>query len=305
VLKWRLIGAIAIILPLCGLCWLDYNLNFGRPGMWLLPLVLVLGVMAAEEVLDLLRAKQLRPIGWSCHLGTFIVIASASLPIWWPTNNVPSPTNQAEGTLYALAFGVVLSILGEMRRYEKPGQSMIHLGLTIFSIFYVGGLLSFIVRLRLVQQGTEEGNAYGLLALLSMIVVVKLSDTGAYFVGSNFGRTKLVPRLSPGKTLEGTLGGLAASCLGSYLMFTWIGPWMTGEPIPTMPYGWLIYALLVSPAGMLGDLAESMFKRDMETKDSSRWLRGLGGILDVLDSMLLGAPMALLCWEVGIVGPGR
>lgn len=304
-LKWRLIGAIAIIVPLCGLCWLDYNYNFGRPGIWLLPLVLLLGVMAAEEVLDLLRAKQLRPIGWSCHMGTFIVIAAASLPIWWPSSNVPSQTNQAEWTLYALAFGVVLSILGEMRRYEKPGQSMIHLGLTIFSIFYIGGLLSFVVRLRLVQQGTEEGNAYGMLALVAMIVVVKISDIGAYFIGSNFGRTKLVPRLSPGKTLEGTLGGLATSCLGSYVMFEWVGPWMLGGEVTTIPFGWLIFALLVSPAGMLGDLAESMFKRDMETKDSSKWLIGLGGVLDVLDSMLLGAPMALLCWEVGIVGPGR
>ncbi len=304
-LKWRLIGAIAIIVPLCGLCWLDYYYNLGRPGLWLLPLVLLLGVLAAEEVLDLLRAKQLRPIGWSCHMGTFIVIASASLPIWWPFNRVPSQTDQAEAALYALAFGVVLAILGEMRRYEKPGQSMIHLGLTIFSIFYVGGLLSFIVRLRLVQQGTEEGNAYGMLALLSMIVVVKISDVGAYFIGSNFGRTKLVPRLSPGKTLEGTLGGLATSCLGSYVMFQWVGPWMLGSGVGSIPFGWLLFALLVSPAGMLGDLAESMFKRDMETKDSSKWLVGLGGILDVLDSMLLGAPMALLCWELGIVGPGR
>lgn len=270
-----------------------------------MPLVFALAILAAEEVLDLLRAKHLRPIGWTCHLGTLIVMLAASLPIWWPSSEVSSQANQAEWTLYALAFGVVLAIVGEMRRYEKPGQSMIHLGLTVFSIFYVGGLLSFVIRLRLVQQGTPEGNAYGMLALLSMIVVVKISDIGAYFIGSNFGRTKLVPRLSPGKTLEGTLGGLATSCLGSYIVFVWIGPWLLGGPVASMPWGWLLFALLVSPAGMIGDLAESMFKRDMETKDSSKWLIGLGGVLDVLDSMLLGAPMALLCWELGIVGPGR
>ncbi|GAA4440599.1 phosphatidate cytidylyltransferase [Bremerella cremea] len=303
-LKWRLIGSIAIILPLCGLCWLDFNLNFGRPGLWLLPLVILLAVLAAEEVLDLLRAKQLRPIGWSCHLGTLTVMLTASLPIWWPSSQIPSQADQSEWVLYALAFGAILAIVGEMRRYEKPGASMIHLGLTIFAIFYVGGLLSFVVRLRLVEQGSPQGNAYGMVALLSMIVVVKISDIGAYFIGSNFGRTKLVPRLSPGKTLEGTLGGLATACLGSYLVFQVIGPWIAGAPIPSMPLGWLLFALLVSPAGMIGDLAESMFKRDMETKDSSKWLVGLGGVLDVLDSMLLGAPVALLCWELGIVGPG-
>ena len=304
-LKWRLIGSIAIILPLCGLSWLDYEYNFGRPGLWLLPLVLLLGVLAAEEILDLLRAKQLHPIGWSCHLGSFLVLLAASLPIWWPGSTIPSLIEQAKWILYTLAFGAVLAILGEMRRYEKPGHSMIHLGLTIFAIYYVGGLLSFIIRLRLVGDDTDVANALGMFALLSMIVVVKISDIGAYFIGSNFGRTKLVPRLSPGKTMEGTLGGLAASCLGSYVMFEWVGPWMIGGPVGGIPFGWLLFALLVSPAGMLGDLAESMFKRDMETKDSSKWLIGLGGVLDVLDSMLLGAPVALLCWELGIVGPSR
>lgn len=304
-LKWRLIGSIAIILPLCGLSWLDFHYNFGRPGLWFLPLVLLLAVMAAEEVLNLLRAKQLRPIGWSCHVGTFLVLLGAALPIWWPFASVPDQADQAKWTLFALAFGAILAILGEMRRYEKPGQSMIHLGLTIFAIFYVGGLLSFVTRLRVVVQGDPDANAYGMLALLSMIVVVKISDIGAFFVGSALGRTKLVPRLSPGKTVEGTLGGLAASCLGSYVMFQWVAPWMLGRPLESIPLGWLLFALLVSPAGMLGDLAESMFKRDMETKDSSTWLIGLGGILDVLDSMLLGAPVALMCWETGIIGPGR
>ncbi|WP_158265447.1 phosphatidate cytidylyltransferase [Blastopirellula marina] len=304
-LKWRLIGAFAIILPLCGLSWLDFYYNFGRPGIWLFPLVLLLTALSAEEVLDLLRAKQLHPSGWSCHVGTFLVVIAAGLPIWWPFSHVPDQADQAQWTLFALVLGAILAIVGEMRRYEKPGHSMIHLGLTIFAIFYVGGLLSFFPRLRVVMQGTPDANAYGMLALLSMIVVVKISDVGAYFIGSNFGRTKLVPRLSPGKTLEGTLGGLAASCLGSYVMFQWVGPWMLGKPVESIPLGWLLFALLVSPAGMVGDLAESMFKRDMETKDSSTWLIGLGGILDVLDSMLLGAPVALMCWELGIVGPGR
>lgn len=304
-LKWRLIGSIAIILPLCGLSWLDFNYNLGRPGIWLFPLIPLLGVLCSTEILGLLRARQLRPIGWSCHVGTLVVVMAAGIPIWWPTNFVPEPADQAEWTLYALAFGVILAIIGEMWRYERPGQSMIHLGLTIFAIFYVGGLLSFIVRLRLVEQGAADGNGYGMLALLSMIVVIKSTDAGAYFIGSAFGRTKLVPRLSPGKTAEGTLGGLAVACLASWFMFQWIGPWLLATPAAAGNFGWLGFALLVSPAGMLGDLAESMFKRDMGTKDSSNWLIGLGGVLDVLDSMLLGAPMALLCWELGIVGPSR
>lgn len=303
-LRWRVIASIAIVLPLAGLIWLDYFHNFGRPGIWLLPFFIALGVMGAEEVLFLLRAKKLDPTPWACYAGTLLVLITAALPIWWPWADRLDPADQSKWILFSLALGMLLAILAEMRRYQKPGSSMVRVGLTIFCIAYIGGLLGFFVRLRVLDHDLPDANAWGMLAILSMVLVVKMSDIGAYFVGSLVGRTKMVPRLSPGKTIEGTCGGLVAACFASWLAFTQIMPWLIPAAPPTPVLHWIAYGLLVAIAGMIGDLAESLFKRDMESKDSSTWLKGLGGVLDVIDSPLIGAPMALFCWEIGLVGPG-
>ncbi len=74
--------------------------------------------------------------------------------------------------------------------------------------------------------------------------------------------------------------------------------------MPGLPAGWIIFGLLMGCVGMLGDLAESLLKRDVGCKDSSAWMPGFGGVLDILDSLLLSAPIAWLCWSLGIVGPG-
>jgi phosphatidate cytidylyltransferase len=124
---------------------------------------------------------------------------------------------------------------------------------------------------------------------------VKCGDIGAYAVGRLFGRTKLAPVLSPGKTIEGSLGGLAFACAAAYFTF-----WAMADSTPKR-WGWLAYGLLVGTAGMLGDLAESLLKRDAGRKDSSTWMPGFGGVLDILDSVLLAAPVAYLCWVAQIV----
>ncbi len=99
-----------------------------------------------------------------------------------------------------------------MIRYTRPGYSTGSIALSVLAIVYAGLLLSFLVNLRLLN-----GNRWGMAALLSLIVIVKLSDTGAYFVGRRFGTHKLAPRLSPGKTIEGTAGGLATACGGAWV----------------------------------------------------------------------------------------
>jgi phosphatidate cytidylyltransferase len=141
-------------------------------------------------------------------------------------------------------------------------------------------------------------------ALVSLIFVAKMSDTGAYTFGRLLGRHKMAPVLSPKKTIEGGLGGILTACACSYLFFAVIAPWIVG-PDAAAPslWGCLVYGVVVSVAGVVGDLAESLLKRDMERKDSSRWMPGLGGVLDVLDSLLIASPAAYLCWIAGIVGP--
>jgi phosphatidate cytidylyltransferase len=198
----------------------------------------------------------------------------------------------------ALSVGVLLAFLGEMLRYEKPDGVIVKVALAVLPMAYVGLLMSFLIALRCYQS-----NELGMAALLSMIVVVKLSDTGAYTFGKLFGRHKMAPVLSPKKTVEGAIGGVVTACAASWAFFRYLAPLILGsvEFEPTT-WGWLWYGLVLAMVAMVGDLAMSLFKRDMGRKDSSRWLPGLGGVLDVLDSILASAPAAYFCWVAGVIG---
>jgi phosphatidate cytidylyltransferase len=161
---------------------------------------------------------------------------------------------------------------------------------------YVGGLMMFMAWQRL---------DHGVFAFLTVPVIVKSGDTGAYTFGRLFGRHKMTPLLSPGKTWEGAVGGIASACLASWLCFTYLQPAMTSIPATTAApslVAVLLYGLALTLAGMHGDLAESLLKRDMNRKDSSTWLPGLGGVLDIIDSMLIASPVAYLFWHLGWVG---
>jgi phosphatidate cytidylyltransferase len=171
------------------------------------------------------------------------------------------------------------------------------LGASAVALVYIGILLSFAVKLRFVGPA----GSWGMAALVSLIVVVKLSDIGAYTVGRLIGRHKLTPRLSPGKTIEGAFGGLAFAALGSWLALVILWPRLSRESTPDVAaWQWLGYAVTVTLAGTLGDLAESLMKRDMGRKDSSNWMPGFGGVLDLLDSVLVAAPVAYIWWRYGL-----
>jgi phosphatidate cytidylyltransferase len=189
-----------------------------------------------------------------------------------------------------LAFGLIILIafFGEIHRYQKPGGVTINLAGTIFGTAYIGFLFSFVVLLRL---------NWTVGALASLIVVVKLGDIGAYTVGRLIGRHKMAPVLSPGKTIEGACGAVAFAVLGSWLVAGLLFPYCLGMAVT----GWLLYGILVGLAGLFGDLAESLLKRDVGAKDSSEWLPGFGGVLDILDSILFAAPVAYACWAMGLI----
>jgi len=116
-----------------------------------------------------------------------------------------------------------------------------------------------------------------------LILVTKATDVGAYLIGKKFGKTLLIPRISPKKTKEGALGGLIFGSVTALLF----GKLLTGMEY----YHILFLGLLLSIIGQVGDLAESLFKRDFDVKDSSHSLPGLGGVLDVIDSLLFTAPI--------------
>ena len=195
-------------------------------------------------------------------------------------------------TLLAIAAGVLIAFVGEMLRFKLPGGHLINLTGAVFAIVYVGLLGSFLVMLRI---------AYGVPALVSMIIVAKLCDVGAYTVGRLIGRHKMAPSLSPGKTIEGAVGGIAFAILGAWLSVAVLFPLATGSPSQTTWVGVVIYGLSVGLAGMLGDLAESLIKRDVMRKDSGTNVPGFGGFLDIYDSLLLAAPVAFGLWAFHVI----
>lgn len=302
-LRWRLLLGTVIIAAVVGLCWLDHVAPI--PGVVLLPLAVLITVLATGELLALAAAEGIRPPAWVAYWGNLLVLLGGWVPAvaWRLTPGMPSggsviaPGGLAacrEGILLALAAGMIMAAVGQMRRYRGPGSVTVNLAGSMLAMVYVGLLLSFVVQLRL---------AFGIGALASLVIVTKMGDTGAYTVGRLVGRHKMAPVLSPGKTWEGAAGGLAFACGASCATFGWLVPALAPNGAGAGPWwGWVLFGLLVGTAGMLGDLAESMVKRDAGRKESSRWMPGFGGVLDIFDSILLGAPVAYACWALRLVG---
>lgn len=294
-LSRRLASAVVLIAVFTLLCWLDCQHHFGLPGLWLLPVGILACVTSSVELVRLVFTAQDKPVTWTIHLGVLMVFSAAAAPIFW----AGQPTNlDFRWPVVTLALAVMLVLVSEMSRYQQPGNVSVRIALAVFVICYVGVFMSFFVGLR-----TIGGNRQGMVALLSVIVIVKLSDITAYVFGHLVGRRKLAPTLSPGKTVEGAIGGLASACLGAWLMLHLAGPMLVPEWSPAGPL-WcsIVYGLVVGLAGMIGDLTVSLIKRDARQKDSGTWLPGMGGTLDLVDSLLAAAPVAYACWILGLVG---
>jgi phosphatidate cytidylyltransferase len=297
-LRWRLLLGFVIVAALVGLCWLDYLARV--PGVYLLPVGLVLVVLATSELLDMLAAGGMKPRKGMVYGGNILLFASCWLPAAWNWISLwiklPEPTPNAFAGMAVIFAGCVFAVfLAEIARYEKPGGHLANLAASVFALAYVGMMFFFVAELRL---------TWGIGALASMIVAVKMGDIGAYAVGRLIGRHKMAPRLSPGKTIEGAVGAILFSCAGAWLSFhflDWMMVFPAWKPANSIAGGWWVFGLCVGTAGLFGDLAESLIKRDVGWKDSSSWMPGFGGVLDILDSLLLAAPVAWLCWAWGIV----
>jgi phosphatidate cytidylyltransferase len=299
VLGWRLIIGSAIIAVLVGICWLD--VNSPMPGIWMAGLAVIAVVLATGEILRLFAARTLDPAPWSVYLGTLMPVLMCFVPIIAE----PLQANFAVGILGWLAMGLMIGLIvvmvGEMQRFEPPRASIPNVTAAAFAVLYVGGGVGMLVQLRLRYAPAELGAWYTLFPLLAVIATVKLSDTGQYFVGSNFGRRKLAPRISPKKTWEGAVGGGIAASVLAALIIVMLQRRIVGLD-PPHPLWTLCFTLSVSVGGVFGDLAESLLKRDAGVKDSSNWMPGLGGVLDLLDSLLFAAPVAYLWFASGVLG---
>jgi phosphatidate cytidylyltransferase len=299
-LRWRLIIGTALVALLLGLCWFDIRAVY--PGVYLFPLALVLCVLGADELVAMFRAVGHNPHKGATISAAVIALLGACVPIVWPVLEIPG--GPMAYLALGLAAGLAILLVTEIIRYTTPGKSINQLAMSSFAVLYLGGMLGFLVQLRLSPLGNDLAGG-GMLALFSMIAIVKFTDIGAYFGGRQWGKHKMAPVISPGKTWEGAACGLAVGTLAGFIV---LGPVRSSLGVQLDPgrlpwfVGVMIYGIVVSAAGMIGDLAESLLKRDAGVKDSSAWLPGFGGVLDLIDSLLLAAPVAYALWISGIVG---
>lgn len=295
-LKYRLIFGVMIVAAFVGIIALDVALAARWPretlsapaGTCIAVITVVILPFALREMQQLLASENVT-------ISMRICVAASILCAIWPwleqvaTSEVvrqlgpESPWHFLSrwfGTVkphYLVPTVLAMSLVGAVimhSRKQRIDGAMANAGGSLLAIVYLGVLPSFLLPIVL---------THGAWMMLAICLVVKSADIGAYATGLTIGRHKLIPWLSPGKTVEGFLGGLALAAIcgaiaaACFERFTW-------------PQG-LVAGLLLGAVGQLGDLFESLLKRDAGVKDSGR-VPGFGGILDILDSPLLAAPVA-------------
>jgi phosphatidate cytidylyltransferase len=180
------------------------------------------------------------------------------------------PTKSWE--LLFIVLALLFLILMQFRRRQSSGV-VVGISTTIFGILYISWFFSFFIKIRYLPSGI------GLLT--TVLLITKLGDIGAYLVGIRFGKTPLIPHISPNKSVEGAVGGLIFSILGA----------LASKIFLNLSYlHMMILGLFLGILAQLGDLSESLIKRDCQVKDSGNLVPGMGGLLDIIDSLLFTGP---------------
>ncbi len=190
----------------------------------------------------------------------------------------------------ALTLCVLWIFTRQMARTSQEPLPAAAIAYTLLGVVYIPFLGSFTTKLLYITPPTGTGEITGHFYLLFLVLVTKFSDCGAYLVGSLFGKHRMIPHISPKKTWEGFVGALLLSVVGSLALLK-IFP--TRLPLISLTHG-VVLGLLLSVIAVVGDLAESIIKRSTTTKDSGHFLPGIGGAMDLIDSLLFTGPVFYL-----------
>ncbi len=256
-------------------------------GGWPLAIVIgICGLLATRELFTMAEAQGIRPFSWIGIPGSLALVLLAGAA---RSFQVAAPW--AFGLIFA-AF--LLSAALAIRNRWPDGRPLASVSVTVTGILLGGGTLSFAVFLRhLPDLPVAEGSAFvlpGVYLVAFPMAVAWLGDTAAYFVGSLYGKRKLIPSVSPGKTIEGGVAGLACAVLVGGLMGWLLLGFHANNGLSALIGGCL--GLVLGIGAQLGDLAESVIKREAGMKDSGDFFPGHGGMLDRFDALIFTIPMA-------------
>ena len=254
-------------------------------GYVLLTLVAFVAVIGLWEFFHVMELRGYKPLKTAGYVSGLVIVFSAYFL-----------------QDYFLVLFLVLLFILFMGLFEKDNKAALSgTGGTIFGIFYIAGLLTFAIKLRalgtfLMTQYRSLGSFLttqhiddrtGMYAVFFPIAVIFISDTGAYFIGKAYGKRRVAPSISPKKSWEGVGGGIAASLLAAFVI------WLIAPDRFPLKHA-LILSVLLSFAGLAGDLVESRIKRDAEVKDSGTLFPGHGGVMDRIDALLFGLPISYI-----------
>lgn len=273
----RVIGAPLLVAALCAvIAWGNHLQSRGEPNTPVRVLVLLVAVVCMHELSAMCAAKGITTARWAGMIATAVY--------FFPWSQVTSSSlivdHSASAASVGLAFYLLMMVVFRFGTLHPDGAALTYFGFAYMTL--LGYALDLPIRL-------EKAQAYYLLFLLA---AGKGSDMAAFVVGKSMGKRPMTPRVSPNKTWEGGIaGGLVGMGAGlAVILLTPLRTAYLGMPVPAL----LLFCLIVTIAAQVGDLVKSAFKRWAGVKDSGRILPEFGGMLDMVDSFIIAAPVATL-----------